>query len=153
VRIQLRPLRDLLEAVERREPFLAHRSSGRRFACLDIGADITRRDFPLSIGIDQHPTGRVRQIPRLLLTAPMEDIAAIEALRGFGIFLQHHVMDGEGAGEPRHAARLRAPQTDQPNEVGRVGVRRQLLLIAVRPRQWIVAAEVFDVAEPVAEGR
>jgi hypothetical protein len=47
---------------------------------------------------------------RFLFAAPVEDIAAIEALERFGIFLEHHVMDREGAGEPRYAAQLRVTQ-------------------------------------------
>src|SRR6266436_4654681 len=90
-------------------------SSGRCFARLDIGTDIARRDLPLDMGIDRHSIWRVGQVAGLLLAAPVEDIAAIEALEGFGIFLQHHVMDRDGAGEPRYAAQLRVPQTSQPN--------------------------------------
>src|ERR1700726_3692464 len=90
---------------------LAHRTARRRFALLDIGTDGARRDFLLGIGIDRHPIWRVGQVARLFFAAPVEDITAIEALEGFEIFLQHHVMDGEGAGEPRYAAQLRVAQT------------------------------------------
>src|SRR6202022_5131351 len=60
-------------------------------------------------------------------------------------------MDREGAGEPRYAAGLRVTQTRQPNEVAGIGVRRELLLVAVGARQRVLAAEILDVAEPVAE--
>src|ERR1700737_3660712 len=81
----------------------------------DIGTDIARRDLPLDMGIDRNSIWRVGQVARLPLAAPGESIAAIEALEGFGIFLQHHVMDSDGAGEPRYAAQFRVPQTSQPN--------------------------------------
>jgi hypothetical protein len=148
---QLRPLGNLLESIENRELGLAHRASGRGLPRLDIGTDIARRNLPLSIGIDRHPVRRVRQIARLLFAAPVEDIAPIKAFEGFGTFLQHHVMDREGAGEPRYAAQLRVTQTRQPDQVAGVSVWRKLLLVAASARQRVLAAEVLDVAEPVAK--
>jgi hypothetical protein len=93
----------------------------------------------------------VRKIARLLFATPVEDVAAVQALEGFRTFLEHHVMDREGAGEPRYAAGLRVTQTRQPNQVAGVGVWRELLFVAVGARQRVLAAEVPDVAEPVAE--
>jgi hypothetical protein len=46
---------------------------------------------------------------------------------------------------------LCASRAEEPDEVGRVGVRRQLLLVAVGPRERVLAAEILDMAEPVSE--
>src|SRR5271154_2889847 len=81
----------------------------------------------------------------------MEDIAAIEGFERVGAFLEHRVMHREGAGNPRHATNLRVAQTGQPDQIARIGMRRQLLLVAVGARQRVLAAEILDVTEPVAE--
>jgi hypothetical protein len=44
-----------------------------------------------------------------------------------------------------------ASRRSEPDEIAGIGVRRQLLLVAVGARQRVLAAEIFDVAEPVAE--
>ena len=38
-----------------------------------------------------------------------------------------------------------------PDQIARIGVRRQLLLVAVGARERVLAAEILDVTEPVAE--
>jgi hypothetical protein len=51
----------------------------------------------------------------------------------------------------RHPARFCIAQAGQADEIGEVGVRRQLLLVSVGTRQRVLAAEILDMTEPVAE--
>src|SRR5216683_1067407 len=67
--------------------------------------------MPAGIRIDRYPIRRVGQFARLLLAAPVEEIAAIQPLEGFRSFLEHDVVDRNGAGEPRDAAVL--PPADE----------------------------------------
>jgi hypothetical protein len=102
--------------------------------------------------MDRHAIRRVGQLAGLLLAAAMEDITSIEALEAFRALLEHHVWTVRALVSRDTPPDFSSRRTSQLDEVGRVGVRRQLLLVAVSPRQWILTAEILDVAEPVAKG-
>src|SRR5207248_8343449 len=72
---EFRPLRHRLKRVDDGAFRRAHRSPGRCLAGLDVGAHIARRYLAFDIRIDRDSIRRVRQFARLLLAAPVADIA------------------------------------------------------------------------------
>ncbi len=148
---EFRSLRHRLERVNDRKLRRAHRPPGRCLTCLDVGAHIAHRYLAFDIRIHRDAIRRVRQFARLLLAAPVADITAVERREYLGVLRQQRIVHRNGAGQPGHtAARLRVAQAQETNQVARIRVRRQFLLVAVGARPRVLAAEILDVSEPVA---
>jgi hypothetical protein len=148
---QFRSLCHRLERVNDGAFRRSHRPPGRCLTSLDVGAHIARRYLAFDIRIHRDAIRRVRQFARLLLATPVADIAAVERRKHIGVLRQQRIVHRNGAGQPGHtAARQRVAQAQETNQVARIRVRRQFLLVAVGARPRVLSAEILDVSEPVA---